>query len=338
MSLIWNQEIAQEAANKLQYVVVTNIGLPHLNVTDFQTVWAVEPEFIFNPTYRIAGNAEDIYKVINNNYELKDEAIVEIIDDSINVGNFEEEKSDSYAKELKIYNNWKCGVLNEAMSSKDKSLVDLLKLINPHMEAITPVSNTKKPVFTQTKKTPTKNESPSKGRGRKGTSIQEKLEKLPDGKLLNVSKLTDAGIGATTADRPGKTRLFISTSLPIITNNLDGFLTAIQLLGDDIEDYGNIDDIISEAEIHFSGKASPSPKAKTTTTSSKAPIPSGRTGKTISNIIPHSDTIVPEAVRPARPAIPTARKNLIPSPKKVEVVYEDEDEEEFELPEGEDEI
>ena len=305
MDSLWTSELYQDAADKFQFIVVTPIGLPRVNVTDIKTIWNLRGDFIFNTKYRLAGTRDDIVKQMSSiGYEEDDLAkvIEEIDNQSITNDNYEslidENENPVYEVEVAGYEQWKEQYLESQLGVKGSTLLELLKMINPHMSMIE-----EKKVFPRipisTNKSVKQTPSPKGKVGRKSTALQDKVDKaLDDNKIINVTNITATGTGTTATTKKGRTSLFVAPNLPLTSSKLEGFLIAIDLLGGEDEhpeDY--------QAALDFKWKDNSTPK-----TSAKTTAKTTATTSTTRNIAP-SKTEVPEAVQPVR-------KNLLPPPGK----------------------
>lgn len=266
MESIWNEENMQDASNKWQFIVVTpSLGLIRTNITDIQAIWSVYPEVVVHTGARILGFYDDVVKAFVDGGISEDEAI-ESMEAVIKSDNFDSTGEEYYESELGNYNLWKAQTIENNAAENTSSLQDLLILLNPHLLQKKPIAaaKTRAPVkgrTTTTKKTV----SPGKV-GRGVTPLQEKINALEDGKLLNVSKITEKGTLTSIQARPGTTRLFIPSDerLPLITNNLEHFLIAVDLLEGGRDEYA---EAVAEADDHFNGKVV---KAKSPVRSTKA--------------------------------------------------------------------
>lgn len=297
MDTLWTTDLAEKATDKYQFIVVTPIGLPRVNVTDIKTIWVLYPDFIFNTSFRVAGKKEDVIEQMSNvGYD--EEQMVEIIknidENSITNENFESLMNDDeylvYDFELAGYEQWKEQLLESQKGVKGLTLMELLKMINPHMSMVEEKKVVPR-IPISTSKTVKQSPSPTKGKvGRKSTALQEKIDTLPDDKIINVSKITATGTGTTTGIRRTKTSLFVAPNLPITSNNLERVLIAIELLGGEDE---HSEDVQAAREFRWKDGGS-SPKITSTPTTS-----------TTKKLIPQSKTVVPEAQQPQK-------KNLLP--------------------------
>ena len=293
MDSLWTQDDITELTAKCQFIVVTPIGLPKVNITDAKAIWVLHEDFMFNTLYRFAGKKADIMKQLKEvDYDKEDFAqFIDNVDNmSITSKNFEELTNEDgysvYEAELVEYNEWVDQIF-ASQKVKGLTLFELLKIVNPHMslleeKEVVPRIPTKSTQVksTQVKSTPP---SPSKGNaGRKGKDLQTKINELDEGKIINVSGISVRGTDTLTIKRPESSRLFIPPNLPFISNNLEHFIIALNLIGGE-EQYP--DDY--EAAMNFSWKENHTPKSKVTTTTRKVPIS-------------QSKASVPEAVAPIR--------------------------------------
>jgi len=75
----WSMEVMQDAQDKLYYVDVTNNKL--VTLKDAYEVWKTNPNYIYIPSLRVAGNVDDIKRYFINRGNSSDE-----IDPHINAG------------------------------------------------------------------------------------------------------------------------------------------------------------------------------------------------------------------------------------------------------------
>jgi len=322
MDSLWTPELYADAAEKFQFIVVTPIGLPRVNVTDIKPIWNLHGDFIFNTSYRVAGKRDDIVKEMKKaGYDEEDfVGVINIIDNgSITNDNFETlvDENDQLVYDVEVagYEQWKDQYLDSQVGVKGVTLMDLLKAINPHITEQKVVPRI--PTVTTSKGTAAKQTPSPKGKvGRKSTALQDKVDKaLDEDKIINVSKITTTGTGTTTGVRRGKTSLFVAPNLPLTSNNLEGVLIAIDLLGGEDE---HPEDAQAAREFKWKGDSSPkTTPAKTTST----------TSTTTTRLIPQSKTVVPEAVQPVKRQLiaptggkkPTSLVSGLPIPETTEI-------------------
>jgi hypothetical protein len=307
MESTWTQEKRDLANEKYYFIVVTPIGLKHVNITDIQAVWALYPEFLIHTNYRIAGNKGDIANVMSENGYDEDQ-IADLLEETIGADNFEsEDKADAYQEEVDGYAEWKDQVIANNKGAKGMTLTQLLEKINPHM-----IQERKLPVLPSSRVTPSGKPSPTKGKvGRKSNSLQEKIDNLDDGKILNISNITNTGTGTVTKDRPNKTSLFVAPNLPFITNNLESILIAVNLIGGEEEHQEDVD----AARAHFENKGAKKTPGGRSSSKPISTLPPKALNDDNVHEIPHSNTIVPEAVQPLMSRF--AKRNIIPEEEPV---------------------
>lgn len=287
MDSLWTTDLHEEAVARYQFIVVTPIGLPRVNVTDMKVIWVLYPDFIFNTKYRIGGKKEDILKQMENvGYAEEDLATVfeDIESDSITSENFETVPEDAeyspYDVEIAYYNQWKDEYLESQKGVKGLTLLELMKTTNPHMSLVEEKKVVPRiPLITTASKARETTPSPKGKVGRKSTTLQDKIDKLAEDKLINVTKITATGTGTTAVIKRQKTSLFVSPNLPLTSSSLEGILLALDMLGGEDE---NPEDY--QAALDFKWKNGTKTPSTTSTTSTKAP----------------SKTVVPEAVLPPK--------------------------------------
>jgi hypothetical protein len=114
---------------------VTPIGFDRVNITDIQAIWAIYPDIIFNVADRILGTLDDIVNTLEN-VKLYKKHIYKYINSNkyyISKINHLTYNSKEYHNELENYDLWKESTIQKYSKMKDKSLLDLLILTNPHM-------------------------------------------------------------------------------------------------------------------------------------------------------------------------------------------------------------
>ena len=125
----WNIHERDAAALKWQFVVVTPIGLDRVNIMDIKDIWTIYPEIVFSIEHRILGILQDIVKELENKGVDKRN-----IYQYISKTNYKTFKSVHYNNEIENYNTWRQFTITNYSTAKNKSLSDLLVLLNPHMK------------------------------------------------------------------------------------------------------------------------------------------------------------------------------------------------------------
>lgn len=318
MESTFTPEMLNDATVNSYFVVVTpSFGLTKANVRDVDAIWSVYPNMYFNTGMRMMGLPEDISRVMkNSNYGSED--IDQVLATSITAENAETDENGFYATELANYDNWRREAIMANMTSGGLKLRELLAFVNPSVEQPTSTSLIKTSrTIPSGRTTEKKTITPKKGGGSVGrgvTALQEKIDKLDEGKLINVSKITEKGTGTTTAARPTKpaktTYIPSDERLPFSTNNLEHFLIAVDLLPGGRDEYA---DAVAEAEEFFLKPVS-----------NKAAVPRPKASSEHIHSLPKSEEIVPEkaSIWSTKPIPRPGTQIPVPRSKVVEQVEE----------------
>lgn len=185
-----------------------------VTVRDAQRLWNQNQDIVFSTKYRVAGPREVVSR-------LRPEALAD--QGLITFSNFS--TSQQFATEVREYTEFKKQAVKAMMMAPGAKLQEVVFGSQPALEL-------------------------EKGRGK---SLFEKIQDLPEGKVLDVSNLKANGTGAVVRDRPsGRTKKYGSSTLPLISSDLEHFVLAVQMLPGGQEFYA---DQIKEVRDAISGKS-----------------------------------------------------------------------------------
>jgi hypothetical protein len=184
--------MVDELTNKLSFILTTKHDNVEVNISDAVKLWTVEPSILFQTGYRIAGTPEDIEALLST--VETPETIQEVIETSITSENYTKEFSSYYQEELEAYEE---------------------------LYALTCKSKKSKPASV----------TPVRSRGRTIEPLDKKLEKLPADKVLDVSNLKENGSGTGAISLGVRSKKYGTSNLRMVSNNLDSYLLAIEMLG-----------------------------------------------------------------------------------------------------------
>jgi hypothetical protein len=190
---MWNLNMVDELENKLNFSLVTPNGSIIVDLSDSQKLWLVNPNILFQTGYRVAGAKEDIKRLLVKN-NIASEEIDRVVETSITINNCRGIYKQMYESELKKLNSIKCNYEQRPAA-----------IIN--------------------------NPPPVKSRGRAIQPLHLRLERLPQDKYLDVSNLTSNGGGAHVISLGPRVKKYHGKSLRMVSNNLETYLLAIDMLG-----------------------------------------------------------------------------------------------------------
>ena len=222
MTSLWTPQTFDDAARRFQFIMVTPPGPSRVYIIDAQRIWMNNPAIVFHTGYRIAGIPDDISASLSSS-GVSQEDINNILESVITYDNYQHEMSQGYSDEISSYNTWTRSSLKTNHDSPGVKLFDIMTNINPE-------------VLTKTA-TATMKQLPA-AKGRKTKSLYERLASLPQGKVLDVSKLTADGTGATSIAPPtGRSKKYGSPNLPMVSSDLEHYILAINMLPGGVEKY-----------------------------------------------------------------------------------------------------
>jgi hypothetical protein len=272
----WSQEDAQKALAKHAFIRVGGKSTTYRYISGALRSWRNEkPEensTLFNVQYRVTGTPEALTETFTY-AGLTPAQITRALADSIGGANVQTEPFlSTYQQEIDTLT----GHRKSSTTTKTQSTYSLAQLIalGDYVKEATIVRPTK-----PGKSTPTAGTL-------RGPSLKERLATLGADKVLDVSNMDrSTGKNVRSVARPKSSRggKFLSQDIPIVSNNLDNLISAIELV------YGVISGhqaTISEAQKFFSfetvkpkkvktpkGKKVKTPKAKVTKSAGLQQVP-----------------------------------------------------------------
>lgn len=295
MSAQWNLDVFAEVKDSWSFIMVTPINMPRVNITEAHDIWLTYPAIVFQTGYRIAGTEEDIATSLTES-GIEEDTILQILSEALSLDNYQTDKAEIYQDELTSYNTWKREAVKSNIEEQGLKLSNIIGIVNPEI-----LKNAKPPVkgraTTTTTKTPAK-KSPGTGagRGREVTSLASKIALVAEGKVLDISKLMPNGAGVVTINRPGRSKKYLSETLPLLSPDLEHFVLALDMLPGGRDQYA---DELQTAITFFSTPIPTSPAQKTV--AKKSP------GQT--KMLPPRTNIQPQ-VRPIPVPIPKSPMQL----------------------------
>ena len=220
MTTAWTLVAMNEAAAKHQFIPVTALGLPRVNITDAHSIWMRSPNVVFQTGYRIVGTPEDITAALSAMGVLNED-IQDLLASAITANNYNTTMAEVYKDELESYNEWTRAVVKSNTDSPGAKLFDVMAVVNPDVLHKVRVTKEARALGVPAREAT---------RARATKSLYERLTGLDQGKVLDVSKLEPDGTGARTIDPPTRSRKFGSPDLPIVSADLEHYIMAINML------------------------------------------------------------------------------------------------------------
>ncbi|MEM2986859.1 MAG: hypothetical protein QXV60_02040 [Nitrososphaerota archaeon] len=215
----WSKDLAEKAKSKGQFIKVGGSRTKKVYLKDAIKFWNSpspdDQKIIFNFETRLAGTPEDVTTALKY-AKFNNDEIVRIIGDSVTKDNYL--FNQNYKNEMQLFPS-------PVKKRETTSLQDVLSLLG-NVEELK-IQGSKTPTKRKTKASPKPEFSP----------VKKAYENLVQGKVIDVSKLEDTGKGYRTVKDPKVTRTKVkSSTLPIITNDVDKYVTALKLIfGPDAE-------------------------------------------------------------------------------------------------------
>lgn len=228
---------------------------------------------VFVLPLRISGTPEHIRQALKlASPAYTDAEINDFLSNAITKDNYESTKEEEYNEEIAFYKKMK----TDKVPIEHYSQEQLNWFCNPEIIKNVKVESKKSVPKTQ-------DSSAVKTRTSPGTSIKERIEKLNDGFLLDISAMTSdyKNIKTKPAPKTNKSGKFYSVPLPFLTNDYDKYYDIVNhVYGSDglIKYFENLEDVKRQLS---AGKSNPSFKSlipqphtvTTTTTKSLVPKP-----------------------------------------------------------------
>jgi len=222
MTTPWTLQALEDAKNKHQFIMVTPIGLPRVSIVNAQMLWTRNPDIIFQTGYRIAGTKQDITNTLLP-LGVNEADLQNLFDTAITVENYNTSMAPVYKEELDAYNTWKRAVLKSNISSPGAKLFDIMASVNPDILLRTQTTTGTKVVKVATT-------LGIKGKGRAVQPLIDKINNLPQGKVLDVSTLEPDGKGTKAINPPVRSKKYGSPNIPMVSSDLEHYILAINML------------------------------------------------------------------------------------------------------------
>lgn len=217
MEASWNYDIMEEIQDKYLFVYIGNGYSLIISILDANKYWTKDRNILFHTGYRIAGTQEDIEPVLMQN-DINEKEITKILDTAVTYNNYTDEYKEVYDDEVVNYLLWKRGSIKANSNVDGSKLIDIIKALNPLAHLREDVKKSARYI----------------------ASLQSKLDKLPQDKFLDVSKLKEDGTGVTISGIPTeRSKMVWAPTLAIKSSDLDHYLMAIRRLDGGEEKYIN---------------------------------------------------------------------------------------------------
>jgi len=216
----WSAEAAKKAGDKSAFIRVGGTQVTKRFLSGARRSWTStkpeEQQTIFHTTYRITGTPENVRAALTYAGVSPDQ-IQQVLDTAITRDNFNTTMAAEVQRELAAH--------------------EALKRAKPVTEGydwpqILWFAQHIKEAVISTKAGEQKGGLVSPGRAGGGESLAEKIRKLQSGKVLDVSEMdinTGKGVRTKPAPKTAKTGKFGTGRIPIISNNIDKYIRALQL-------------------------------------------------------------------------------------------------------------
>lgn len=220
----WNLENTTSLSDNCQFLFIDKKnGIPDyrlISVMDAGEIWENNTNVIFLTKYRIAGLVDDIYDFLEViGIDENDKIIDEIFSKRFDGNESDEESINVYNKEVINYQKWYQKTFKN-LSLNGDSIDELVGEKKDYEKK----SNIVAPVVTP----------------KKGFDLAKRLEELPEDKVLDVSKMDNTGKGARATVIPKKSKKIMVPELPIISDNIETYKYALEMLPGGINEYEDI--------------------------------------------------------------------------------------------------
>lgn len=240
--LKWSSEAAEKAAEKNSFIRVGGEKISHRFLSGSSRSWsnddAEENRTIFLVVFRLSGTPENVALALKH-AGYTEEQIKSFLSDAITSDNFQTTKKSEFDEEIERH---KTGKLNKPLV--DNYDFEQLKWFAEHIKdaKIENKKSTPKGLGSQDVITV------AKTRLSPGSSLKERVEKLQDGHLLDVSDMGAdfKGVKTKPAPKTEKSGKHFSSDLPFMSNNLDKYIKAVENVygADGVTKYAkNIDEV-----------------------------------------------------------------------------------------------
>lgn len=226
MSEFWTYKESIDARNHYQFIY----GNKRIYITEAQRLWLQDPSIIFQTGYRIAGRPEDVASTLTSQ-GVNDKEVKKVLDTSISSVNYTGPMSLEYQRELTGYHQRMRDVIHSADVTKGFTLMDVIAQTNP--ELLVNIKSGKQAKGLGMTIVPA-----GKVRGvdivrnvNAESKLNTRLAQLPEGNVLDVSRLLPNGSGARSIKDPGqKLKKVKINSLKIVSDNFPAIDLALSML------------------------------------------------------------------------------------------------------------
>lgn len=277
VGLRWSSESAEKHAKVNSFIRVGGEKASTRFLSGAPRSWSnsdpEENETVFIVSLRISGTPVHIREALKF-AQYSDDEITDFLKDAITKDNYQSSKAEEYDAEIAAYKKMK----TDKVPVEHYSIEQLNWFCNPDIIKNVKVESKKSVPKTQ-------DSSAVKTRTAPGTSIKERIEKLNDGFILDISGMTSdyKNIKTKPVPKTNKSGKFYSVPLPFLTNDYDKYYEIVNhVYGSEglIKYIDNLEDIRRQLS---TGKSNPSFKslipqphmssASTTTTTTATPKP-----------------------------------------------------------------
>lgn len=221
----------QNAADTHSYIKVGN-KVSSLFITGAETQWKKADSLVYLPSYRLAGTKEDIITALKNSVNMSDSEIQSALQDAYTSKNYNlpysqgglKENFDSERSACEAYKKQQ----NLAKPKKEKKVPTIDEVSKQLGTANFTVNTVEKAA---------KKPSTGAGRGNRGgfkrIELSQRLKDLPNGKMLDVSKMAENGSGVKMVDRPqitSRTKKFYVDGVQLLSSDEEKFVQGLRLL------------------------------------------------------------------------------------------------------------
>jgi len=219
----WSDESMRDAIDRSQLILVSSrvpefpaTESKRISILDIPQLWGQNPDLIFQTGYRIAGLISDVTKALEDG-GVDENDIQEILDSAITYQNHNNEMRDAYNDEYKSYTQYHRNAIYSNTLTRGYTLIDIAAGVNPNLLSY-PTKSIRAKIT-------------SVARGKRVQSLQEKINTLPEGKVIDVSRLNPDGTGATKIPiPPSRSSKRGTPDLPIVSSDFQHYVLAIRML------------------------------------------------------------------------------------------------------------
>lgn len=320
----WNPEMAEKARQSHHYIKVGDKS-GQLQITGAQNRWKKNAKDVYISVLRIAGDPEAIETALQSAGYSKSE-IDGFFAQAYTFGNYNLPAAqggmmEEFNRETDAYHAYK----KENASTEEES-APVLRL--EHLEALVatlPECQTTK--ATRHKAAAEGDNSASSKKGSRGAKepLKDRLDRLPEGKCLDVSKMNlSNGSGVKSVETPGaNSKKYHVQGLAVCSDNLEAYVAAVEPLGPEfahfIESFRQTMANPPAPKPAKKAEAKPSavkaPKVSTAPATKPVAVPSSKPAAVKAAPAAAASKVAPAAAPAAAAVAASAPKGLKPAPK-----------------------